>query len=451
MPIAKNKSEQIPRTESAVQVYTDNYKGNTVDTSKTLITSLRQYVSGMSMIVNYYSQLLSETNIPRPFSLNDIPAHQQYELVKELELKVTSELDSTQNQDNTFTITGSAVIYAGIDPPNQYDVFTTDIGDGREGLFSITEVKRNTMLSASVFDIEYTLLAIMDSTYQANLDLKTVRTFVFLKEFLTLGQNPLITEDDLVNYREAQEQCHALANALTTRFFSKKFSTFLVPQQEDFTYDHFYVNAILNLAFFEELTSLLNVRTYGVYDLHFDEEQTLWNAIFTLDFGALENGFKKAGIISSNTWSNNPTLKSIYFTNIGYVLAPKERVYNVDDDHNANECLLAEDDLKGDDDFDWNSIPEGSEVATAPLIFPVTVDDYYVLSESFYTADKNNMSILEAQLQNAMTGDTVDYTLVMKLAANWREWPKLEQFYYGPIICVLLTYLANTIGRYHVN
>lgn len=450
MPIAKPKADQIPRTESAVQVTADNYKGNTVDTSKTLLTSLRQYVSGMSMIVNYYSQVLSDTNIPRLFALSEISAQQQYEKVKGLEIKVKSELDQTQNQDNSFTVTGSAVIYAGVNPPNRFDVFTTDLGDGREGLFSITNVLRNTMLSASVFDIEYTLLFIMDQTYQDNLDIKTVRNLVFIKDFLTLGHNPLITENDLVNYKEAQKLCYETASTIYTRYYSKTFSTFLVPTQEDFTYDHFYVDAILNFAFFEEFTTLLKVKTYGVYELNFNEQQSLWNAIFNLNYATLSNGFKRAGVISSNTWSDNPTLKSIYFSNIGYVVSPKETVYNVDDDHNAETVLNAELDYK-ESDFDFTTIPQGSDIATAQLIKAVTEDDYYVLSEAFYTADKNNMSILEAQLHNAMTDETVDYVLVMKLAAEWQNWPELERFYYGPIICVLLSYLANTIGRYHVN
>jgi hypothetical protein len=71
-----------------------------------------------------------------------------------------------------------------------------------------------------------------------------------------------------------------------------------------------------------------------------------------------------------------------------------------------------------------------------PLIKPVLIDDYYVLSEAFYT-NEGVLSALEIQVRDYLNHKTLSLDLMEQLIADYPNWPVLEQFYYGPILALL--------------
>ena len=76
-------------------------------------------------------------------------------------------------------------------------------------------------------------------------------------------------------------------------------------------------------------------------------------------------------------------------------------------------------------------------VLTAPLIKSVLVDDSYVLSKAFYEGE-SNISILEVLIKDYLKYQTIDLVLLAALVREYKQWPALEQFYYGPLLILLM-------------
>jgi hypothetical protein len=80
----------------------------------------------------------------------------------------------------------------------------------------------------------------------------------------------------------------------------------------------------------------------------------------------------------------------------------------------------------------------GNTDTAAPVaIKPVLIDDYYVLSADFYS-QANTMSLLESAVWQYLNGTKLDALQLVKTADLVYNWGVLEQFYYTPILLVLM-------------
>ena len=77
-----------------------------------------------------------------------------------------------------------------------------------------------------------------------------------------------------------------------------------------------------------------------------------------------------------------------------------------------------------------------------PLIRPVTIDDYYVLSEAFYN---NNplQSVLEVQLTNMFSDEAISISELYRLCDDYLNWGLLEQFYYTPLLLTMIKHVIR--------
>ena len=79
-----------------------------------------------------------------------------------------------------------------------------------------------------------------------------------------------------------------------------------------------------------------------------------------------------------------------------------------------------------------------------PLIKPVSVDDYYIFSEDFYKRTEN-LSVLEAQVLQYIDGKEVNPKALKVLLENYIYWPRLERFYYIPVLLILIMSVMKAI------
>jgi hypothetical protein len=70
-------------------------------------------------------------------------------------------------------------------------------------------------------------------------------------------------------------------------------------------------------------------------------------------------------------------------------------------------------------------------------LYPVTVDDYYVLSGNFYN-NTTEQSTLETAVTAYMNRTQIDTDQLYNTARSFHRWGSLEQFYYVPIIMTLI-------------
>jgi hypothetical protein len=77
-------------------------------------------------------------------------------------------------------------------------------------------------------------------------------------------------------------------------------------------------------------------------------------------------------------------------------------------------------------------------------LYPVTVDDYYVLSANFYN-NTNTQSTLETAVTAYINNNQVDADQLYNTAKNFHTWGSLEQFYYLPIVMTLIRSILKGI------
>lgn len=247
MPIMNPKDvATVTPLPSPVQVTAPEYKGVTVDTKMVPLSSLLTHVEGASWSVNYYSQVLDRDSATAGQGLGTNPIHQQYRLIKQMELKVTSPLMMSQDPESkVITYSGQATAYPFV-IPNEGDMFLADIGDGREGIFQIHTVTRMSVFKQTCHTIEYRVVDFTDPQRLADFERKTVQTFQYDKDFLMHGQNPLLFEEDYANVAYLRKNYKLLTDRYFKLFFGREFNTMLVPLQLTPTYDHFITGALLD-------------------------------------------------------------------------------------------------------------------------------------------------------------------------------------------------------------
>jgi hypothetical protein len=73
-----------------------------------------------------------------------------------------------------------------------------------------------------------------------------------------------------------------------------------------------------------------------------------------------------------------------------------------------------------------------------PIIpfFPVTFDETYIFSKNFY--EGNPESVIEIMIMDYLRNEAINQDQLRLLVRNYRNMDRLEQFYYGPILFLLM-------------
>ena len=62
----------------------------------------------------------------------------------------------------------------------------------------------------------------------------------------------------------------------------------------------------------------------------------------------------------------------------------------------------------------------------------------YVFSKAFYNGTPTGMSLLEGVIKNYLTGVAIPASYLQIIVDDYNTWPKLEQYYYTPVLVHLL-------------
>ena len=404
--------------------------------------------------MNYYAQVVGTENELSPQQLHQAPAYQQYTLIKDLEIRVTSALDRTQDQTTkNWESTGTATVFAKI-IPNLGDMFVADIGDGRLGLLTVTSSQKATYLKDSVYVINYKLVDFATPVRLADLEQKIVRTLIFRKEFLHYGQNPLVLAEDFDYLISFTDSYRELLGVYLHDFFSREHQTLLVPDQTYVSYDPFLTRSILNFLAVEDHPFLCKIKQPRVTGDTALEQYTLWDCLMRMDKDLLPVAMRRASLMDTLYFKNLPHLSGIYFTGISRIVYPVDERTDVDAEraklipvsgeayragerrYNAFQRLL-DTPLQG---FSYVA-PEGQ----LPDIVPVTADDYYVFTERFYIPSEAGLSSnLERLVMDAFSQKALDKALLRRLTQRALSWGNLERYYYTPILLALLKVATRT-------
>lgn len=423
-----------------------------------------QYVDGSSWEVVYYSQILGADDEGAPWAIDRSPTDQQYVQITNMELKVTSPLTGAEETPGrSHEVTGTATVYP-THKPNKGDMFIADIGDGRAVLFAVEEVTRKTYLRDSYSEISYRSVDYVDSRpeIQSDLNRKTQKRTVFMKEFLQWGQNPLLLEGEFADLVELKKIYKNLVNFYFKQFFSIQYRTLLIPNQPKVSYDPFVTATMLELVTSDEVQLISQARRLVVTANRNTDSYTLWDAIMRMDESYLGAAIQKVRLLDTRVFQGMPEVSSIYYNGIGLVACPQDARNDVDAPYDESNCgCFYGGSLLSSTGLHWDNLmrylpsanlkgffkeePEIDSVLKAlPDIVPVTIDEYYVLSEKFYVNNGPMASKLEVLVKQGLRNEPIDKVTLLDLARNCMKWPNLERFYYMPLLFALMKVATRT-------
>lgn len=441
---------------NVVRIAEPEYQSVTVDSRYEPSASLLINVEGSSWIANYFSQILGQDNTVSGQQPSLDPVYQQYRLIKDFELKVTTALTSSQDPDsNTMKLTGAANVYPFL-IPNVGDMFIADVGDGREGIFRVTETERRSIFKDTCYSVQYDLVAIADKTRSDDLYSKVQQDFVFVKDFLQHGQNPMLKPADFEVAKRLETRFHELAELYFTSYVSREYRTLVLPQQDQPTYDHFLAKVLPKLFSTWDATELRNMRVMNLDDDQAMRSITIWDALVEKNPRRLKQASKQTKLVSARLFTRDPMLEGIFWSGLRYVVYPVDPTQTVNLDPlrmdkigmtiqelqeyeqpapelvNALTTVRTLADLIGDPTLD--ELPYGD----SPMIRPVLGDGYYVLSQNFYDRITLNQSKLEMAVWDYLNDKPVDRALLLAFCETFHSWGTLERFYYMPIVLLLI-------------
>lgn len=435
----------------------EKFSGITVDTSYTPSSALLTWVEGSNWTVDYFSQVLGADNEPTPQDLHREPIYQQYRRLKGLHLKVTTPLSFSQDPTlKTMEVRGSGITYPFL-VPNKGDMFVADIGDGRVGVFTVTEATRATILRDSVYNVEYALVNELDNERNADLDRKTIETYHYSQASLISGCGPFVTEQENTRSERYQEMYLELIKRFLTDFFSMEHSTLLVPDQLRKTYDHFVTKTVLQTVDTSIDIRLRRVREMNVTAEPVMNQPTLWEALLRMDDSRMYGATQKANVVTTSYFKGRPTLQALGYTGIERLVFPIEVATDVDTQYANNYAdraglpfregrpkrpLPGEPKTQADRNlryFQRTPMMEGVDPwQLPPDIHPVVKDEFYVFTEAFYNDERDTQSKLELLAGQAMRREALNLNALDALLVRILDWDNLERFYYYPVVWCLL-------------
>ena len=456
MAIAKPNVVTPPQATQEPFVSEQPFTPVQVDSKFQSMRATLAYVEGSSWILpKYYHILTTKDQDLTAIQTNLDPVFQQYQLINNLELKVTDPLSPSQDTESgEHKLQGSGTMFPGF-KPHRGDMFLADIGDGRSAYFEIYDVEQKNVMIDSAYAISYRVYDYATQELSKKFDDKVTKETYFVKEFLKNRQNPLIVAEDYVLLQQCEANVHYLRKVWWREFYNFEFKTLLVPGQTEPTLDQFLMR---HLDWFWPLKDRPGLQRVTSYSLDIDSgfvAPTLWNCLIEAsakDFWTIEQQVDFIAVRGIPAYIEQYGHGGLKFSGISFVSFPKDRAYG-DGKHDlvhhglshfriespysnsgtAKDLayLLVHDTLDGLADL------QATELAT-PLVHPVGVDDHYMLSKYFYTKAEYGQSQLELQTWNYLEHRSLDYRQLQNLCDDVKDCGVLERFYYIPILLFLL-------------
>lgn len=414
-----------------------------VDTLVQPRSTLVAYVEGAVYTVNYYSQVLSEDSALYAHDPSKSAIHQSFKKISRLEIRLTDPLTSQQDEkDKTFTVRGAGHITHGV-IPNEGDMFTADVGDGREGVFQINTSEKRAIFKDSVYHVQFQLLFFSkdDGGRRDDLENKVVASYHYIRDFARWGQNPVVSDGRYKSLQDLQTLYHQMVEHYFDWFYSRDRGTLLVPGQQGTVYDSSVVAVMHAIIPVRDFPQIQKVRNWSIDDDNLIRQPNLWTALLKRDEKLLIIANRKMGTVNMGAFTSYAPMRSLRYSGMDRVVYPILQNQTIDQQRNGMQRTATVEPF-----IEVPSLYGNLEAMTRPNkpamavdiseIHPVIIDDNYVLSEAFYT-NAVNMSLLEKLTRDYLEGEGINPEHLHYLASNYFAWGGLERFYYIPILIIL--------------
>lgn len=446
MPIVNPTTEAPPQPkDDVVEIAKPLYRGTVVDTEYIPKSALITNIDGSPWTVDYYSQVLDDDSALNGQQPELDPIYQQYTLIRGMEIKVTTPLSMTQDQaTSALTMTGTAHTYPFL-IPNAGDMFIADIGDGRTGVFRITNTERKSIFKESTFLIDYVLVDYLTQDRLGDFNSKVVRTLYYVRDFLQYGQNPLVDEQSYDVIKQLKSRYGEVLRTYFRMFTSNEFKTLLLPGQVATVYDHFLMKSVSQIFSTWDAHQVRQCRVLNCDGDDVMKSPTIWDALLEQDKSLMLLAARRIGLVQTYLFSRDAMLEGIHYSGIRYVVYPRDPQVSVDQSYGYIEKPFVDDQLVN---VPAQALRPGDETQESPLgelpwpdvpnINLVTIDDHYIFSQAFYEQAETGQSKLELSVRDYLNNKALDNRVLLTLANECLTWGGLEKFYYIPILLILV-------------
>lgn len=398
-----------------------------IDTERLSPSRLIQHAEGAKWTIpSYLSMRVGSDNISTDFDTYIKDPSQQYREIKRLIIRVVSPLTSTQNTDDkTFTVQGEGYIDHGL-IPNNNDVFVADIGDGQLGLFLVTNSERMSHRKEASYRIEYQLKQVIDDALMNIINSKISESMVYSPEYLERTGESLITEDSYNRLIKIKDDIRYLQEVYFHTWMYLPTDGYSLPEQ----------SRPMNDGFIETFLPFVGIERKSVYNyppFKLDEVPTLWSLLMKPHRHTFKMLAKEMGLVDIA-----PFRGKRYINNIGYsqyfmtMWSGDMKTMGSTVRYTPSQSILRRE--NPDREYDWGELAENQ----LPPFKKVTLKPY-VFSEGFY--NETPETELERMVLQYVRKETIDVDKLIGLYDKLFELEPLEQFYFSPIVLLLMHYV----------
>ena len=219
------------------------------------------------------------------------------------------------------------------------------------------------------------------------------------------------------------------------KYYNKYYETCFLPNQERLIYDGFYMRKVREWFSLSKVPELIHFRIYSDEEFPLLKTTSVWDAITEQDKDLLAESFSEAVGVTVDTFTNVPQFAMIRYSGFQAVIAPHQHIY-------TNDIWIKNDWIIGKSFAPIVSVNERdySVYQDIPLINQVIPSCSYVFSKDFYLNQVEGQSHLELQIHQYLNKSTLQMDVIEELVKDVKNWSELEQYYYIPVLLVLIHY-----------
>ncbi|EBY9764015.1 hypothetical protein D5W64_12955 [Salmonella enterica subsp. enterica serovar Saintpaul] len=290
------QTPQKPLEETALP---ESYKNTIIESRYIPHTSLLSFVPGMPTRTIYYRGSYGRDEEQQGFEPESIQTYASYKRIHNLIIKI----DNGNGNYNFDNVTGQGsnqlTGYVLFDlTPNKGDLFIKDIGDGRAGLYIVTQQPElRTIHADKCYYLEAELTAIMTNKIQLNLDQKVIEELYYSKSSAVNGGNAVLTKTDLDLNKKLYDLQFAIVDDILANHYYNDEDTIIIPNEDnDRLYDP-YLAKFLSYVFPQKVIGArkkirLLDPNYYVDSRRANDPMTVWDMFYRNDF-SMPNRYKR--------------------------------------------------------------------------------------------------------------------------------------------------------------
>lgn len=413
------------------------------------VKELIKHVSGHPWTVNYYGVLRHNGNTLESFDPLSYDHQQPHYKINGLILQVDSPLSSSYDDEEGITsVQGSAIVPLGI-RPNMGDLFLANVDSGEDAWLIVTAVERKAFTKETLYQISYKVhkYASEDASFGETLERRINTEYYFNKDTNYFNRDLLISTSEH-NAKEHLKSFMEESMEYYMRTFSSRVSgTVLLPGISTSCYDPYIMRFLRKVV---PSRVLLDGKFY-IYEQLDDvlSDPTVLDLIgqrSALHVGSIN---KLQHLVNVTYTRAKARLGTIGFSSVDYTMYPLNPNTDRYVGHHREDAINAiTENPKTDKNYfiDNELVEEGVNndgVFTVPLLPELFKDNYYIVTEQFYDyledrSSIQDLSYVEIILARFLLREAIDKEDLYKIIKNYPRWSLLHQFYYLPVMWLVI-------------